>query len=101
MPPPAGPQSGVPAAFVPRDSRSSIVYVFQTTLPVSRSSAERLPRNVQHSYSGRPPCTSSFEPLHGHEEAAVVVRDRARDRGERMLVELAFQINRPLVASTA
>ena len=49
MPPPAGPHCGVPAALTARDRFSPTVYVFHTTPPVVTSSAETLPRNVQHS----------------------------------------------------
>ena len=38
----------LPVAF----AVSSIVYVFQMTLPFAASSATTLPRNVHHSYSG-------------------------------------------------
>jgi hypothetical protein len=39
----------VPTAFFFVGLGSSIVYVFQTCLPVAASSATTLPRNLQHS----------------------------------------------------
>src|SRR6188508_2799249 len=62
MPPPAGPHCCTPSLFFPRGLDSSIVYVFHSTWPVFASSAETLPRNVQHSYFALPPCPSSLNP---------------------------------------
>src|SRR5438552_4043024 len=61
-PPPDGPQRVDPPAFFPIGFASAaIVNVFQTSAPVAASSATRLPRNVQHSYVGLPPCASSLD----------------------------------------
>src|SRR5215510_5217594 len=62
MPPPAGPHCCTPFLFLARGFDSSIVYVFQSTCPVFASSAETLPRKVQHSYFAFPPCPSSLSP---------------------------------------
>src|SRR5712671_2055299 len=59
---PEGPHKGTPAVLVPlRFGASGIRYVFQMTAPVAESSAETLPRNVQHAYCGSAPCDSSYD----------------------------------------
>src|SRR5688572_19675356 len=62
MPPPAGPHCCTPSLFFARGFGSSIVNVFHRTWPVLASSAETLPRKVQHSYFALPPCPSSLRP---------------------------------------
>src|SRR2546430_10879975 len=62
-PAPDGPQSCAPVVLLPRGfGASGMVYAFQITAPVSASSALTLPRNVQHSYSGRAAEVSSPTP---------------------------------------
>ena len=62
IPPPEGPKIFVPAVFVAMTfGVSAMVYVFHMTLPVAASIAERLPRNVQHSYFGSDDDISSQE----------------------------------------
>ncbi|MYI74493.1 MAG: hypothetical protein F4057_03995 [Acidobacteria bacterium] len=59
---PDGPYSVTPALLTPRGRGSSaMVYVFHTTRPVSISSADTLPRNVQQAYSGSSLSTSSYD----------------------------------------
>src|SRR6478672_3241901 len=60
-PPPDGPHSCVPAGVLVVFCGSGIVYVFQSTLPVTASSALTLPRNVQHSYDGMTAVPSSID----------------------------------------
>src|SRR6516162_8535322 len=98
---PEGPQSCAPFLFLRTGFGSSaMVYCFHKTLPVVASKEDTLPRNLQHSYLGSAPATSSKE------ETGTYKRPPARV-GEPVMTaagcssSFVFQTSLPVAASTA
>src|SRR5579862_7943872 len=74
IPAPDGPHSCTPCEFFRTGAAgSAMVYVFHITLPLAASSAERLPRNLQHSSFASAPLTSSSDdtPTYSRPSASV------------------------------
>src|SRR6187549_1758524 len=101
MPPPAGPHCCKPSLFFALGFDSSIVYVFHSTWPELASSADTLPRKVQHSYFALPPCPSSLRPCTPTKTLPPYTVGAPVIAAERWSSTLRTHISLPLFASRA